>query len=73
MSAWTTERPTKAGLYWYRDEQGVRFVLAEEYESFMANMKSLWCNYIRVNNGMNGGIFIVHLDGEWQPVEPAKD
>lgn len=70
---WTTERPTKAGHYWYRDEHGIRFVVAEEHESSMANMKPLWCNYMRVNNGMTGGILIVHLDGEWQSVQPPVE
>lgn len=54
MSAWTTEKPTTEGWYWYRidplDKDPITDYVSEE----------------DIQNDETA-------DGEWQPVEPAKE
>lgn len=62
MSAWTTDKPTKRGFYWYRELRGDPGKPVEV--TFAPGIA--WCS------GIDFGGRLEHIDGEWQPIEEPK-
>ena len=60
MSAWTTERPTKAGGWWRRYQSSGKQIV-EVVQIFKCGTKLVLSDY--------GGIVDSSLTGEWQPVQ----
>ena len=64
QSAWTRERPTTAGWYWWRDAETVWIFRIEQHPDIDS-----WCyregHELRDLSDIEGG--------EWQPVPPPQD
>lgn len=61
MSAWTTERPTKAGWYWWRYTKGSTEHIMKVYPTLAVE----WLN--------GEADHVDEIDGEWQPVVLPQD
>lgn len=70
MSAWTTERPTKAGLFWYRPTSNHEPMIVKTFESvfYPGRVYAQACG-----GGPIATTLIINWGGEWQPVTlPAE-
>jgi len=64
MSAWTTERPTKAGWYWFAEfDSEPTIVLVRQPDGF-APFDKIFARFI---NGRRNTVSTCH--GKWQPVQ----